>query len=218
VSRFVDLSHPIVDGMTTYPGLPAPRVYTHTTRKDSGERLGTGVSFHIGGIDLVANTGTYLDAPYHYDPYGADTADLPLERLVDVPIVVVRAVGAPSVGAAMLGDPARLWGAAVLVNTGWSRHWGTDEYLSGGPFLTAGAVRLLVDSNAALVGIDALNVDDIEDRERPAHSGLLGNGIPILEHLTGLAVLPDEGARLTAVPAPVRGLGTFPVRAVAKLG
>jgi kynurenine formamidase len=217
VSRYVDLSHPIEDGMTTYPGLPAPRVYTHTTRRQSGERLGTGVSFHIGGIELVANTGTYLDAPYHYHQEGADLTELPPERLVDVPIVVVRAVGAPSVGAAMLGDPGRLWGAAVLVHTGWSRHWGTDAYLSGSPYLTADAAWRLVEANAALVGIDALNVDDVSDPHRPVHSGLLGNDIPIIEHLTGLAVLPDEGARLTAVPAPVRGLGTFPVRALARL-
>ena len=214
---YLELSHPIIDGMTTYPGLPAPAIREHTSRAASAAGLAEGVSFAIHGIDMVANTGTYLDAPYHYFPDGADLADLPPERVVDVPVTVVRAVAAPSVAGALLGDPGRLWGHAVLIETGWSRHWGTPEYLTGGPFLTASAARLLVDANVALVGIDAVNVDDVTDPHRPVHSGLLGAGIPIVEHLTNLAAVPDTGARLTAVPAPVHGMGTFPVRALARI-
>ena len=215
--RFIDLSHEIRDGMVTYPGLPGPRLSTYTSREESAERLGTGVSFDIARIELVANTGTYLDAPYHFHADGPDVAALPLERLVDVPIVVIRAVGVPSVGAALLGDPGRLWGHAVLVETGWSRHWGTPAYLTGSPYLTGDAARVLIEANVALVGIDALNVDDVTDPDRPVHNGLLGAGIPIVEHLTNLAALPDTGgARLTALPAPVHGMGTFPVRAVAR--
>lgn len=217
MSRYVELSHTITDGMVTYPGMPGPRLSTFTSREASGSELGTGVSFDIARIELVANTGTYLDAPYHYHADGADVADLPVERLVDVPVIVVRAVDLPRVDAALLGDPGRLWGHAVLVETGWSRHWGTPAYLSGSPYLTADAARVLVDANVALVGVDTLNIDDVTDPHRPVHNGLLGAGIPIMEHLTNLAALPDTGARLTALPAPVRGMGTFPVRAVARL-
>jgi arylformamidase len=213
MSRFVDLSHAIEDGMITYPGLPGPVVSTHRERSE----ISPGVSFHIGRIDLVANTGTYVDAPFHYHADGADLATLPLERLVDVPAVLVSAYGLPALGPDVFGEPDRLWGKAVLVHTGWSRHWGTERYGTGSPYLTADAARLLVEANVALLGVDALNVDDVGDPTRPVHNSLLRNGIPILEHLTNLASLPEDGFRLTALPAPVRGLGSFPVRAVAAL-
>ncbi len=211
--RFVDLSHAVEHGMTTYPGLPAPTVSTYHERAE----LSPGVSFHIGRVDLVANTGTYVDAPFHYDPGGADVAELPLARLVDVPALRVSAYGVPVLGPDVLGEPDRLWGKAVLVHTGWSRHWGTERYHHGGPYLTAESARFLVDANVAIVGVDALNVDDVDDPTRPVHDTLLRNGIPIIEHLTNLAALPDDGFRLTALPAPVRGMGSFPVRAVAVL-
>ncbi len=212
-SRFVDLSHRIEHGMVTYPGLPGPVVGTHRERVETAP----GVSFHIGRIDMVANTGTYMDAPFHFHAGGADVAGLPLERLVDVPAVRVPAYGVPVLGPEAFGEPDRLWGKAVLVHTGWSRHWGTPRYGTGAPYLTADAARLLVDANIALLGVDALNVDDPGDPARPVHHTLLGNGIPIVEHLTNLAALPEDGFRLTALPAPVRGLGSFPVRAVAVL-
>lgn len=199
--------------MITYPGLPGPVVSTHRERSE----ISPGVSFHIGRIDLVANTGTYVDAPFHYHADGADLATLPLERLVDVSAVLVSAYGVPVLGPDVFGEPDRLWGKAVLVHTGWSRHWGTEQYGTGSPYLTADAARLLVEANVALLGVDALNVDDVDDPTRPVHNSLLRNGIPILEHLTNLAALPEEGFRLTALPAPVRGLGSFPVRAVAVL-
>jgi kynurenine formamidase len=213
-SRFVDLSHRIEHGMVTYPGLPGPVIGTHRERTE----LSPGVSFHIGRIDLVANTGTYVDAPSHYHEGATDIAALPLERLVDVPAVRIPAYGATALGPEVFGAPDRLWGKAVLVHTGWSRHWGTEHYGTGGPYLTGAAARLLVDANVALLGVDALNVDDIADPARPVHSTLLANGIPIVEHLTNLGALPDDGFRLTALPAPVRGLDSFPVRAVAVLG
>lgn len=213
VSRFVDLSHAVEHGMITYPGLPAPVVSTHRERTE----ISPGVSFHIGRIDLVANTGTYVDAPFHYHSDGPDVAALPLERLVDVPAVRVSAYGVPVIGPDVLGEPDRLWGKAVLVHTGWSRHWGTERYGTGSPYLTADAARLLVEANVALLGVDALNVDDTADPVRPVHDTLLASGIPILEHLTNLSALPDDDFRLTALPAPVRGLGSFPVRAVAVL-
>jgi arylformamidase len=214
----IDLSHEIVSGMTTYPGIAAPEVRVATSRAESAARLGSGASFEINGITLAGNTGTYVDSPYHFHADRADLARLPLERLVNVPIAMVRAVGKRDVTAADLGDPGRLWGSAVLVHTGWSRHWGTPRYLDFDcPHLTADAVDLLVGANVALVGIDSLNIDDPADPRRPAHNGLLGADIPIAEHLTNLEEVPDTGARLIALPPPVRAMATFPVRAVAVL-
>jgi arylformamidase len=212
----IDLSHAVVPGMTTYPGLAAPRLDVTVSREGSAERLATGVSFEIETLTLLGNTGTYLDSPFHYHADRADLAGLPLERLVNVPIVLVRAVGERAVTAGHLGDPGRLWGKAVLVHTGWARHWGTPAYLDlGCPHLAADAAGLLVDANAALVGIDSLNIDDPADPARPAHHNLLGADIPVIEHLTNLDLLPGMGARLTALPAPIRGMASFPVRAVA---
>lgn len=216
--RVVDLSHSVTDGMTTYPGLPAPRISVHTDRAESAARLSGGVSFHIGRIDMVANTGTYLDAPFHFHADGADCAGLPPERLVDVPAVVIRAAGQRYVDTGHLGELGELRGMAVLVHTDWSRHWGDPEYLSGSPYLTGPAAHALAEADVALVGIDSLNIDDTTDSTRPVHHRLLGAGIPIVEHLTNLDQIPDTGARLTALPAPVRGMGTFPVRAVAVVG
>ena len=207
MSRYVELSHPVADGILTYPGLPAPHITDHTPR----------AQFHIGRIELIGNTGTYVDAPFHYRADGADVAQLPAERLLDIPIVVVRALERHTVTAAHLVDAGELWGRAVLVHTGWDRHWGTPEYLRPGPHLDGSAARALVEANVACVGIDSVNIDDMADPHRPVHTTLLDNDIPIIEHLTGLSALPDSGARLYALPAPIVGLGSFPVRAVAVL-
>jgi kynurenine formamidase len=216
--RLVELSHPIEDGMTTYPGLPVPGIQPFLTREASVERYAPGVTFAIDVLTLCGNTGTYVDSPFHRYGDGADLAGLPLERLVDVPAVRVdvtgaatRAIDAP----ALL--PYDLAGKAVLVHTGFDRHWGTDAYGHDNPFLTAAAVELLVREGAAIVGIDSLNIDDPADLARPAHSGLLGAGIPICEHLTNLAAVPVQGALFSAIHAPVRGTGTFPVRAFASV-
>jgi arylformamidase len=214
--RFVDLSHPIEAGMETYPGLPAPEITTFVSRESTAERLADGVSFHIASITMVANTGTYLDAPFHFHADGPDVSELDLARLVDVPAVVVRAGETRAVGPELLGPPAELAGRAVLVHTGHARHWRTRAYFGPAPHLTAAAVDVLVAAGVALVGIDSLNIDEVTDTARPAHQGLLGAGIPIVEHLTGLEKIPAGAAvRLTVLPAPVRGMGTFPVRAVA---
>jgi arylformamidase len=214
----VDLSHRIEPGMRTYPGLDGPTLRTVISRTDSQQRLASGVSFEIEALTLVGNTGTYLDAPFHFHADRADLAALPLERLVNVPIVVIRALEARAVTAVHLGDPSRLWGRAVLVDTGWSRRWGTDHYLDlDNPFLATDAVDALLAGNPAIVGIDSLNIDDPVDPRRPAHHRLLGADIPIIEHLTNLQAIPDDGANLIAVPAPVSGMASFPVRAVAVL-
>ena len=209
----IDLSHAIGHGTITYPGLPAPAVCDFLSREASREYYAEGVEFQIGRIDMVANTGTYLDSPFHRYPDGRDLADLPLDWLVNLDGVRVRCGDAAVGPDAFAGlDPA---GKAVLVETGWSRHWGTERYLSGHPFLTEDAAEFLKRGGARLVGIDSLNIDDIADKRRPVHSILLGAEIPIVEHMTNLAALPDAGFRFFAAPVKVRAFGTFPVRAFA---
>jgi kynurenine formamidase len=217
----VELSHVVEDGMTTFPGLPAPAVRDHMSHADSRDHYAQGTEFQIGEISMVANTGTYLDAPFHRFRDGADVSCLPLERLVGLEGVLVEAPeeareGGRGVGEALL-DGLELEGRAVLIATGWSSRWGTAAYGDGHAFLTAAAARRLAEAGAALLGVDSLNVDDTEDPERPAHTALLGAGIPIVENLRGLEALAGRRFRFTAVPLRVRGMGSFPVRAFAEL-
>jgi kynurenine formamidase len=210
---FVDLSHRIEHGMITYPGLPAPLICDFLSREASRSNYADGVEFQIGKIEMVANTGTYLDAPFHRYPGGLDLAQLPLESLAHLEGTVVRVPpDIRSIEPAMFRGHA-LAGKAVLVHTGWDRHWRTDRYLSAHPFLTGDAASFLLDAGAALVGIDSLNIDDTADGSRPVHSALLGAEVPIVEHLCNLASLPTTGFRFSAVPAPVARFGSWPVRA-----
>ncbi|MFI5894453.1 cyclase family protein [Actinoplanes sp. NPDC051513] len=219
--ELVELSHVIADGMTTYPGLPGPVISPHLTWADSRTRYAEGTEFSMDRIDMVGQTGTYLDSPRHRYVGGTDLAGLPLGRLADLPAAVVRTAGAGrrAVEAADL-EPLTLAGHAVLLHTGGDRHWGTPSYAENNPYLTADAAKLLVERGVALVGIDAVNIDDMSAEsagERPAHSILLAAGIPIVEHLTGLEQLPPTGARFTATPPRIEGFGTFPVRAFASI-
>ncbi len=204
--------------MVTYKGLPAPVICDYLTREQSRPLYAPGVEFHIGRIDMVANTSTYLDTPFHRYAHGTDLAGLKLESVADVPAVVVRLQGETARAidrAQFAGVDVR--GRAVLVHTGWDRHWRTDRYFEDHPFLTAEAAAYLRDQGATLVGIDSLNIDNIADMARPVHSILLGAEIPIVEHLTCLDALPDKGFRFSAVPPKVSGMGTFAVRAMARL-
>ncbi|MQS10730.1 cyclase family protein [Streptomyces kaniharaensis] len=212
----IDLSHPIEHGMTTYPGLPGPLIGDHMSRADSRPRYTPGTEFQIGRIEMVANTGTYLDTPFHRYPDGADLSGLDLARLADVPGVLVDATGCGrAIGPELFGRHP-VTGRAALVRTGWDRHWGTEKYGDPEhPFLTAEAVARLIAEGAALVGIDSVNIDDMADLDRPAHTGLLRAKIPIVEHLSGLERLPATGFRFHAAPPPVVGMGSFPVRAYA---
>ena len=213
--RLIDLSHEIEDGMVTYPGLPAPKIRDWLSRDKSTPRYAAGTTFQMGMIELLANTGTYIDAPWHRFEQGKDVAGYALEAVADLAGVLVTATvrGRAIEAGAFAGIDAR--GKAVLVRTGWDRHWRTEQYGKGHPFLTAAAARWLVDAGAALVGIDSLNIDDDTDGTRPAHTALLGSGIPIVEHLCGLGQLPRDGFRFFAVPPKVKGIGSFPVRAFA---
>lgn len=215
--EIIDLSHRIADGTITYPGLPGPVISDHLGREASRERYAPGYEFQIGRIDMVANTGTYLDTPFHRYADGHDLAGLDLRRVVDVPGVVVD-VPEQEADAALL-DGLELAGAAVLFRTGWDRHWGTDRY--GGPdhpFVSVDAAQRLVEANVAVVGIDSVNIDDTRTGERPIHSVLLGAGIPIVEHLRGLGRIDGRRFTFSAVPPAVAGMGTFPVRALAVVG
>ena len=218
-ARVVDLSHVIEHGMTTYPGLPGPQICDFWSREGSAKHYDDGSSFQIGRIDMVANTGTYVDTPYHRFEDGADLADLPLRCLADLPgIVLSRPFEHGLATGSKHFHGLNVHGRAVLVHTGWDRHWRTAAYGKNHPFLTQDAADWLVDNGAALVGIDSNNIDDVRVRARPVHTRLLGAGIPICEHMTGLGRLPDTGFRFAAVPPKVRGMGTFPVRAYAVLG
>ncbi len=217
--RVVDLSHVIHEGLVTYPGLPAPVITPHLTREASVGRYAPGTTFAMDVITMIGNTGTYLDSPFHRYGDGADLAGLDLDTLVDLPTEVFHLTDLTSRGipAGVFLD-RDLRGAAVLLHTGWDRHFGTPAYGTGAPFLEAAAVDHLVSQGVALVGIDSLNIDDTESGgERPAHTGLLAAGIHVVEHLTRLGELPPRGARFTAAPPAVRGFGTFPVRAFATL-
>ena len=220
--RLVELSHVITDGMITLPGWPAPRITDWLTREASKARYAPGTEFHVAQIDMIANTGTYLDSPSHRWADGPDLTGVPLDRLADLPGIVVRVpAGTRAVDRLMLA-PYEVTGRAVLLHTGWDAHFGTDRYAGpDAPHLTEDGARWLVEAGAALVGIDSINIDDMSPAaagERPAHSTLLAAGVPIVEHLTGLAALPPDGFRFTAAPPRVAGMGTFPVRAFALVG
>jgi arylformamidase len=212
--RLIDLSHTVEHGMTTYPGLPGPLICDYLSREASRQHYAAGVEFHIGKIEMVANTGTYVDSPFHRYREGRDLADLALESLANLEAVVVRVEqGEGRAIAVERFHELPLENKAVLVHTGWDRHWRTEQYLSGHPFLTREAAAYLADAGVNLVGIDSLNIDDTADLTRPVHSILLGAGVPLVEHLCNLAALPDRGFRFFAVPAKVAGFGTWPVRA-----
>jgi kynurenine formamidase len=213
--RHLDLSHVVEDGMVTYPGLPVPVVCDYLTRERSRDLYAPGTEFQIGVVTICANTGTYVDSPFHRYPQGSDLSELPLERLADLDAVVVDLEGQEA--EPDLFRRVDVGGRAVLVRTGWQRHWRTAAYLTGHPFLTAAAAEYLTEQGALLVGIDSLNIDDTSGGSRPVHSTLLGAGIPICEHLADLSALPADGFRFSAVPVPIKGMGTFPVRAYATL-
>jgi len=215
-ARLVDLSHTVSDGMVTYKGLPGPHICDFISREQSAASYDDGSTFQIGRIDMVANTGTYVDVPSHRFADGKDLSEVELQAVAHLPGLVVRQPfesGLAVDAAAFSGLDVR--GCAVLIATGWDRHWGQDSYYQDHSFLTREAAELLVAGGAALVGIDSHNIDDTRVRTRPVHTALLGAGIMICEHMTNLGALPDSGFRFTAAPPKVKGMGTFPVRAYA---
>ena len=213
--KIVDLSHPIEDGMITYTGLPGPKISDHLSREASRGHYAEGTTFQIGRIEMVANTGTYIDAPFHRHVDGKDLSQFDLESIANLNGLVFQADPGTRAITADLFKDRDLTGKAVLVHTGWDRHWSTGQYFEAHPFLTRESAEYLKSSGAALVGIDSLNIDDNADGTRPAHTILLGAEIPIVEHMCNLGSLPGTGFKFFAVPAPVKGMGSFPVRAFA---
>jgi len=217
--KLIDLSHSIEHGLITYKGLPAPLICDFLSREESKRHYAPGTEFQIGKIEMVANTGTYLDSPFHRYKDGRDLSQLELTSLADLDGLVLRARSKADRGIdAGAFRHLELRGKAVLVETGWDAHWKTDQYFDGHPFLTEDAARFLANEGAALVGIDSYNIDDTADLSRPAHSILLGAGIPIVEHMCNLGRLPLDGFTFFAVPVKVKGMGTFPVRAFGIVG
>jgi kynurenine formamidase len=217
-TRLVDLSHTVEHGKITYKGLPAPIICDYLSREASRARYAEGTEFQIGQIEMVANTGTYVDSPFHRYAHGKDLSELALESLANLDCVVVRATERGDRAIDRLPvELATLRGKALLVHTAWDEHWRTDRYFEGHPYLTGALAQQLVEAGVTLVGIDSFNIDCTDDGNRPVHSALLGADIPIVEHLRGLAALPERGARFYAVPVKVKGMGTFPVRAFARV-
>lgn len=215
---YVELSHVIEDGLVTYPGLPAARVCDYLSREKSREVYAPGTEFQIAKIEMVANTGTYLDCPSHRYEHGHDLSQIGPEAFCDLDAIVVRADHRQvrAIDASWFRD-REIRGRAVLVHTGWDAYWREDSYAVEHPFLTEDAAQYLRDCGVKLVGIDSMNIDDTRGKSRPVHSVLLGADILIVEHLCNLAALPDEGFEFSAMPPKVRGAGTFPVRAMARL-
>lgn len=216
-NRLIDLSHEVEHGMITYKGLPTPVICDYLSREESRKHYAPGTEFNIAKIEMVANTGTYVDSPFHRFADGIDLAELPLESLADLEGIVLRAQNLGRAISAKIFQNLDVKGKAVLIHTGWSRHWRTDQYFEGHPFLTRDAAEFLAESGAVFVGIDTYNIDDTTDGTRPVHTTLLGNRIPICEHMCGLENLPDRGFRFHAAPVKVKAFGTFPVRAYAVL-
>ena len=213
----IDLSHTVEHGLITYKGLPAPIICDYLSREASRKLYAPGTEFQIGKIEMVANTGTYLDSPFHRYADGKDLSQLRLEQLTGLAAVKVVARDTRNIGAAHFSSLRDLKGKAVLVETGWSRHWKTDQYYEGHPFLTEDAAKFLADAGVAMVGIDSHNIDSTGDGRRPVHSTLLGREILIVEHMTALERVPAAGFKFSAVPVKVQGFGTFPVRAFAEV-
>lgn len=215
-AEIVDLSHVITDGMVTYKGLPGPHICDFISREQSAANYDDGSTFQIGRIDMVANTGTYVDVPSHRFADGKDLSEVGVEAFANLPALVVRQPFESGLAVDLAAfDGLDVRGKAVLVATGWDRHWGSDTYYSEHAFLTTAAAEWLIAQAVALVGIDSHNIDDTRVRTRPVHTALLGAGIPICEHMTNLGALPDSGFRFSAAPPKVKGMGTFPVRAYA---
>jgi len=216
--ELVDLSHVVEHGLITYKGLPAPIICDYLSREASRKHYAPGTEFQIGKIEMVANTGTYIDSPFHRYAGGKDLSQLELSQLADLPAIKVGSKGRQAIDASCFPGKAELAGKAILVETGWSRHWNTPQYYEGHPFLTEDAAKFLSDAGVVLVGIDSHNIDDVQDLRRPVHSILLGHEIPIVEHMTNLSALPEgQLFRFFAVPVKVKGFGTFPVRAFASV-
>lgn len=217
-SVLIDLSHTIEDGLVTYKGLPAPIICDYLSREDSKKHYEEGTEFQIGKIEMVSNTGTYIDCPFHRFEHGKDLSQVALEAFTDLEAIVIRVpyTSTKAITKELLQN-YEVRNRAVLIHTGWDKHWNTENYYENNPHLTSDAADYLVSCHVKLVGIDSLNIDDTRGKSRPVHTALLGAEILIVEHLCNLQLLPDDGFTFSAIPPKFKGVGTFPVRAMAKV-
>ena len=216
MNKYIDLSHTIFDGLVTYKGLPAPIICDYLSRESSKDRFEEGTTFQIGKIEMVTNTGTYIDCPFHRFENGKDLSEVALEKFVNIPCVTIDVANEIEIGVHFF-EHIDLQNKAVIVNTGWSKHWNTDLYFENHPYVTEEAAIFLKEKNVKLVGIDSHNIDDTKGKTRPVHTTLLGAEILIVEHLCNLDKLPKENYFFSAVPPKIKGAGTFPVRAFATI-
>jgi arylformamidase len=214
MEKFIDLSHTIFNGLITYKGLPAPVICDYLSREDSKKIYEDGTEFQIGKIELVTNTGTYIDCPFHRYEHGKDLSQIAIEQCAGLEALTINAVGYTEISEHLFVGK-EIANKAVLIYTDWARHWNTADYFEGHPYLTAGAAGYLKDAGVKLVGIDSHNIDDTQGKKRPVHTILLGADILIVEHLCNLDKLPENGFFFNAVPPKIEGAGTFPVRAYA---
>ncbi len=215
MAKFIELSHTVEDGMITYTGLPGPVIGDYLGREASRVHYDPGTTFQIGKIEMVGNTGTYIDAPFHRYEDGGDLSQLEIASVDNLDGLVFQAGMAERAIGPQIFKDLKLKDKAVLIHTGWDVHWGIDRYFDGHPYLSAASAEYLKSAGAALVGIDSLNIDDNTDGRRPAHTILLGADIPIVEHMCNLGALPNSSFKFFAVPAPIKGMGSFPIRAFA---
>jgi len=215
---FIDLSHTIDNGLITYKGLPAPVICDYLSREESRKRYDPGTEFQIAKIEMVGNTGTYLDCPFHRFESGKDFTAIGLSSLADLEGIVIRVPHTHSLS--ITAEHLRRYDVrdkAVLIHTDWDMHWNTETYYENHPYLTQEAAEYLRDCGIKLAGIDSHNIDNTAGGSRPVHTTLLGAGILIVEHLCNLSALPRDGFTFSAIPPKIKGIGTFPVRAMAKL-
>jgi kynurenine formamidase len=215
---YIDLSHTIENGLITYKGLPAPIICDYLSREDSKKFYDEGTSFQIGKIEMVTNTGTYIDCPFHRYEHGKDLSEVSIDSFADLEGIVIHVPHSDTL--AITADHLRgreIRKRAILIHTGWDTHWNTERYYDNHPFLTQDAAEYLRDCQVKLVGIDSHNIDDTRGKNRPVHTILLGDEILIVEHLCNLSMLPNEGFTFSAIPPKFKGAGTFPVRAMATL-
>ena len=216
-TKFIDLSHPIEDGMKAYPGFPPPKIQAFITREDSRSRYGGKAEFYIGRVDMVGNVGTYVDSPFHRHAKGLDLSQIPLESIAGIAGIVVDGQPSANRSIKIACSESEVADRAVLIRTGWDETWGTERYWELGPFLSDESIDLLIRSKAKLAGVDFWNIDDTENKARPAHTRLLGANIVIVEHLANLSALPRTGFRFYAVPPRIVNGASFPVRAFAEI-
>ena len=215
VRRTVDLSHAVVDGMPVYPGDPAVRITPATTIGAHG--------YNVLHLHLGSQSGTHVDAPYHFLDDGARIDELPLELFLG-PALVVDVRGkepreaitwadlAPHAG--HLGPDRRL-----VLHTGWDAYWGSERYVAH-PYLAGEAAERLVAAGVRTIGIDALSLDETVPGGEgaggfAAHAAVLGAGGVIVENLCNLAALTTATPVLSVLPLRLAGADGAPVRAVA---